>query len=253
MSGRCRRCGGELLPGAAFCASCGQAVGSASTPVAGPGPEAAVGPEAAAGPGPKVPVGPVSPPSALSGRTTLLVIGGAVVVFVLALVVVLGGPGETKVPIPTTAAGPQPTQPGPSSPPNQPAPPGGSLRTLVKQQVGPFQLQTLKDAASLAGANERLEAVYRSADGVEVDLNLAAFPSPAAAEASRQAWKRQLEGAGFKLGEEGPVRSTTGTTLGTKSVYHAQDEVVVWTNRNLSVLAAGPTGQAVAFYDASSI
>jgi hypothetical protein len=122
----------------------------------------------------------------------------------------------------------------------------------VEQQVGPFQLQVLKPAANLLGANERLQAVYRSARGVEVQLEVAAYPSAADAEQDRQAWRRLLTDNGFKQVEENPVRSTSGAQLGTMSVHQGQVEFVAWTDINLSVLAYGPIGQTMTFYNYST-
>jgi hypothetical protein len=261
MSDRCPRCGGGLPLEAAFCPTCGQPAGS-SPPAEHPAPErppvdadpppAAALPPAAGQAPPDAGPGPVAPPQPLSGRSTAIVLGAMALLFVLALAVVLAGPGATKVPTTTTTTvGSQPTPPS-SSPPNDPAPTGGSLRSQVEQQVGPFQLQAVKDAPDLLGANERLEAVYRSASGVNIRLYVGAYPSAADAERDRQGWKRLFEEKGYKQVEENPVRSTSGAELGTVSVHRSQTEVVAWTNANLSVLATGPIDQAVAFYKASS-
>jgi hypothetical protein len=184
-----------------------------------------------------------------------MLIGGAGLLFVLALVVVLAGQGGTKepppdIPITSTTIASQPEDPG-SSPPNDPAPTGGSLRSLIEQRVGPFTLKTLRSAAQLQGATERLSAVYQSADGTQVALDVAAYPSAAGAEQDRQLWKKVLEDKGFKQVKEGPVRTTGGEEVGTVAVYQNQLEGVVWTNDRLSVAALGPTGQAQAFYNAS--
>jgi len=204
------------------------------------------------GPSPEGPPGPVEPPRPLSGRNAAIIFGGMVLLFVVALVVVLAGPGETKVPLDTstTTVGSQPTPPS-SSPPNDPGPAGGSLRSRVEQQVGPFQLQVVNDAEPM-GANERLQAVYLSTSGVQVTVIVAAWPTAADAERDRQGWAQLLvEDLGYQRVEEKPVLDTGGARLGTVGVYHAADEFVVWTNARMSVLAVGPIDQARAFYDAS--
>jgi hypothetical protein len=255
MTDRCGRCGADLPSGSAFCPACGQRVGSApaarsqaapqvTQPSVAQSPPALQPPADAAG-------GLVDPPRALSGRSTAILLGGMALVFVLALVVVLSGPGGPPVPTTSTFAGSQPT-PSSSSPPNQPGPANGPLRSQVEQQVGPFQLRVLKPAANLLGANERLQAVYRSARGVEVQLEVAAYPSAADAEQDRQAWKRLLTDKGIKQVEENPVRSTSGAQLGTMSVHQGQVEFVAWTDINLSVLTYGPIGQTVTFYNYST-
>jgi zinc-ribbon domain len=270
MSDRCARCGASLPAEAAFCPTCGQPVGSATvaaTPTPAHPASAPPTPPPADPPAPPAPAPPggpptpepalaaVGPPRALPGRYTAMIVGGIGLLFVLALVVVLAGPGGTEEPPPvvpgttTTVASP-PATPG-SSPTNDPSPTGGSLRSLIAEQVGPFTLQAVERAAQLQGANERLRAVYRSADGTQVSIEVATYPSAADAERDRQLWKKALEAKAYKQVKEGPVRTTGGEQVGTVAVYRNQSEWVVWTNNHLSVAAVGPAGQAQAFYDAS--
>jgi hypothetical protein len=100
MTDPCLRCGADPPVEASFCPTCGQPAEVAAEPVE-------------------------PPPRPLSGRNAAIIFGGMALAFVVALVVVLAGPGETKVPpdTSTTTAGSQPTPPS-SSPPNDPGPAG---------------------------------------------------------------------------------------------------------------------------------
>jgi hypothetical protein len=174
----------------------------------------------------------------------LLVVGGA-------LFFLLSAPGPT-------ASGGGPSSDGAPSADPTAAPNRGSLRSLVKQQVGPYSLvassPNVADGPFREGAVDSLGLRYESAAGVEVKHYLIVYGTEAQAESKPKQMievirKKVPAGQTFTVRSQ-PYKNREGEVIG--KVYHVQldPEVVMWTNGKLYAVANAPEGHALKFFKA---
>lgn len=280
MSAQCSHCGAQAPSGAKICFMCGgQVVEGAGvmppTQPAGPAPgmvqaapvmhpppgmpggvPVAPGPHGAPGYGPPVmasaPAGYAPPAGGGSDSTFKIGCGIAGCVGVLLVLVLVGGGLYFMM-----SASSGSTASGPSSGPNT-APNSGSLRSIVKSQVGDYRLtstsQNVADGPFQDGAVDSLGMSYKSSSGVEVKHFLIAYSSKSKAQGKPKAMIELIKsevpaGQTFTVSSQ-PYRNREGEVLG--KVYHVETtpEVVMWTNGKLFAVVKAPASHAVKFFKA---
>ena len=182
---------------------------------------------------------------------------GIIIGIIVAVVVLLAGCGAV-IGL-ATAGGSEPEEPPPGEPenprePEEPSdePEGGSLRSLVRERVGPFRLQESSrwPEARRNGASEAYQLEYRSSRG-ELLHGMAAFSSPETAAAVKDGFVENFESEGFSAGSEQEVRNEQGEQVGTLTAMTNSNqglELIVWSNGPLFCFALSGTGNAATFY-----
>lgn len=133
-----------------------------------------------------------------------------------------------------------------------PAPDEGSMRSLIQDSVGVFELANVKWFPGMIreGAADAVVMLYRSADGVEVNHLLAAFPSPETSGDYRQRVMQDLVADGWEATEVGSVRNESGEEIGGVVVLGGPATAILWTNGNLFMSLVGPHDVLAEFYKA---
>jgi len=133
----------------------------------------------------------------------------------------------------------------------------GSLRSIIPEQVGDFELQSVEDFPEglQAGAQEAQTATYRNRDGVEVTYNVLAMTLPEEAdELQQQQVKDTRKEQGLKVLSEEPFEDEYGDETGTVTVLEGEAggstvTAVLWSEDNLYEEAVAEDESAVDFYD----
>lgn len=213
-----------------------------------------------------------------SGSPTILVraIGVYAALFLLLILVVgCGGQSgttdkEEKAKQQTTTEPDPKSEPTPKTDPNKRAVAikGGSLRDLVQEQVGDFDLQGVEDAKrdlekdfGKLNAVEALEARYVGPGGASLSHILITMRSPESADDIRQGLKTAILGGSeedvpenWEDVDERPVEAS-GRRVGTVTVIPEADSgtdagtLALWNNGNLVALAAIEKGESDDAYE----
>jgi hypothetical protein len=223
--------------------------GAAGAHGMGPGPMAM--PPAGAGYGP--------PPGQSDDSTLKIGCGIAGCFGVLLVLLAVGGALFFML----SSSGPTASSGGPSSggaPTADPtaAPNSGALRSLVKEQVGPYSLvassPNVADSGFREGAVDSLGLRYKSASGVEIKHFLIVYGTEAQAEAKPKVMIEVIRnkvpsGQTFTVRSQ-PYKNREGEVIG--KVYHVEldPETVMWTNGKLFSVVNGPEGHPLAFFKA---
>jgi len=149
------------------------------------------------------------------------------------------------------------TASGPSSGPTA-APSAGSLRSIVRQQVGDYKLvgnsNDIVGGRFREGAVDSLALKYRSAAGVDVKHVLIAYESEAAAkdkpELELEVIREQVPASQTFRVTKKPYTNRDGETLGMWYHVELEPEIVMWTNGRVFALVEAPTDHASKFFQA---
>jgi hypothetical protein len=140
---------------------------------------------------------------------------------------------------------------GPSSGPGGEVPSTGSVRDLIKPQVGAYRLVGTTPLEKVPpGVVDSIGAVYMAPDGSRVIHVLLVYAGDSIASDRIQAvWSTSV--SGLKPGQKvarGNVTDSSGTVRGTMvSVTGANPESFYWNNRKLVVIVEGPAPHAKGF------
>jgi hypothetical protein len=199
-----------------------------------------------------MPAGPYAPPPRRESNFKLgCGVAGCVGVF-LVLLVVAGGLYYMLTQQRDTAS-----ETSPSSG-RRGAPQSGSLKSIVKERVGPYRLVGNGDAISddrlRSGSVDSLGLKYRSDAGVDVKHFLVAYESESEARDMPQVVIEIIRehvpaGRSFKV-TSGPYSNRDGEVIGTKYHVELEPELVIWTNGKLLAVVEAPAPNAVKFFEA---
>jgi hypothetical protein len=134
----------------------------------------------------------------------------------------------------------------------KPIPVEGSMRDLIQDTVGPFTLENAKSFIEMLeqGATDAANLLYRSQQGAEIYHIISVFPSSEASGAYLEAVAGKLQAEGWSSLGGGQIRDENGERVGSLIVLGGPSSVIVWTNRELALLATGPQEYVRSFYDA---
>jgi hypothetical protein len=138
-----------------------------------------------------------------------------------------------------------------SSGPGGTVPTSGSVRSLIRQQVGAYRLVSTTPLEKVPqGAVDSIGAVYMSPSGGKVFHILLVYPTESIAAARIESvWRSSL--SKLKPGQKvhrGNVKDSSGTIRGTiVAVTGGNPESFYWNNRKLVVIVDGPAPHAKAF------
>lgn len=212
------------------------------------------------GPPGAVPMGPGYPPAPRRSDDSTLKIGCGVagclgvglVVVVVGLVLfylLQSGSGPT-------ASGPSSGGPSSGESPRSEAPSSGSLRSIVKEQVGPYRLvassPNVADGPFRDGAVDSLGLSYKSPAGIEVKHFLVVYSSEAQAEKMPKEMielirKKIPAGQTFTVRSQ-PYKNRDGKVIGKFYLAETEPEVVMWHNGKLFAVANAPSDHARQFF-----
>lgn len=139
----------------------------------------------------------------------------------------------------------------PSSGPGGEVPANGSVRDLVRQQVGAYRLVGTSPLEKVPpGVVDSIGAVYMAPSGARVIHVLLVYPTESIASDRIQAvWSTSL--SSLKPGQKvsrGNVTDSSGTVRGTMvAVTGGNPESFYWNNRKLVVIVEGPAPHAKGF------
>ena len=133
----------------------------------------------------------------------------------------------------------------------------GSLRGIVPEQVGDFELQSVEEFPEglQAGAQEALAATYQDRDGVELTYNVLDMTSPEEAdELQQQQVQTEQEELGLQVVSEEPFEDEYGDETGTVTVLELEVgestvTVVLWSEDNLYEEIVAEEDAALDFYE----
>lgn len=140
---------------------------------------------------------------------------------------------------------------GTSSGPGGDVPTEGSVRNLIRPQVGNYKLVTTTPLEKVpAGAIDSIGAIYMSPGGAKVFHILLVYPSDeVAAQRIEAVYSSSL--SSLKPGQKiarGNVKDASGNVRGTIiAVQGGNPESFYWNNRKLVVIVEGPPPHAKAF------
>jgi len=135
------------------------------------------------------------------------------------------------------------------------APQSGSLKSIVKEKVGPYRLvgngDTISDDRLRSG--DSLGLKYRSDTGVDVKHFLVVYQSESEARDMPQAVIEIIRehipaGQTFRV-TSGPYSNREGEVIGTKYHVELEPELVIWTNGKLLAVVEAPAPHAVKFFE----
>jgi hypothetical protein len=149
------------------------------------------------------------------------------------------------------------TQSGPSSGPTA-APSAGSLRSIVREQVGDYKLvgnsNDIVGGRFREGAVDSIALKYRSASGVDVKHVLIAYESDEAVkdkpELELEVIREQVPASQTFRVTKKPYTNRDGETLGIWYHVELEPEIVMWTNGRVFALVEAPTDHATKFFQA---
>jgi hypothetical protein len=274
----CPQCRSPLDPNARFCTNCGYTLpappagprpfaggpapyGAPQAPGYGPPPgPPGYGPPPGGGYGaPPGPPGygpaPVPPPANDEGGGMKVLGGCGLAGCIGAVVAVMVGIGLIMVLV--MLAGGSSSSSGssgggdPSSGPGGDVPTEGSVRSLLRQQVGAYRLASTTPLEKVPqGAIDSIGAIYTSPSGGKVFHILLVYPTESIASARIEAvWRSSL--SELKPGQKvnrGNVKDASGNIRGTiVAVTGGNPESFYWNNRKLVVIVEGAPPHAKAF------
>ena len=138
------------------------------------------------------------------------------------------------------------------------APQSGSLKSIVKEKVGPYHLvgsgEQVSEDRLRAGSVDSMALKYRSDGGVDVKHFLVAYQSESEARDMPQVVIEIIRehvpaGQTFKV-TSGPYSNRDGETIGTKYHVELDPEVVIWTNGKLLAVVEASPPHASKFFEA---
>jgi hypothetical protein len=140
---------------------------------------------------------------------------------------------------------------GPSSGPGGEVPENGSVRDLIRSQVGSYRLVGTTPLKKVpAGVVDSIGAVYQSPGGAKVFHILLVYPSDSiAANRIETVWRDSLGSlkAGQKV-KRGNVKDAQGNVRGTiVAVTGRSPESYYWNNKKLVSIVEGPIPHAKGF------
>ena len=218
-----------------------------------------------------------APKSGIGGKVIAAILAVVVIIGIVAVVKVAGGPDEAE---PAVAEGAEtveePTEaeveevaeedtteeeapveevveeeePPAEEPVREEPPPEEQLASLVQQRVGAYRLAAVESGQEFAvnsGATGAIFAGYTTPGGGALFHILAAYPSPNQANrVLKQAAKGSVRG-GARLVEVGPVRIDNQRT-GTWVLLQGETQTVMWTNGSLFAVADGAHPHPIKFF-----
>jgi hypothetical protein len=196
--------------------------------------------------------GPYAPPPARESNLKLGCGVAGCVGVLLVLLVVAGGLYYTLTQQRDTASETSP------SPGRRGTPQSGSLKSIVKEQVGPYRLvgngDEISDDRLRSSAVDSLGLKYRSDGGVDVKHFLVAYSSESRAQDMPQIMieiirERVPAGETFRV-SSGPYSNRDGEVIGTKYHVQLEPELVIWTNGKLLAVVEAPSPHALKFFEA---
>jgi hypothetical protein len=137
------------------------------------------------------------------------------------------------------------------------APQSGSLKSIVKERVGPYRLvgngDTISDDRLRSGSVDSLGLKYRSDSGVDVKHFLVVYQSESEAKDMPQVVIEIIRehvpaGKSFRV-TSGPYSNREGEVIGTKYHVELEPELVIWTNGKLLAVVEAPAPHAVKFFE----
>jgi predicted metalloprotease/RsiW-degrading membrane proteinase PrsW (M82 family) len=138
----------------------------------------------------------------------------------------------------------------PARAPQTPTPTGGTLASMLRQQVGRFVLAGTS-RTEIPGSTDSILAQYRTPDGVSVAHAIAAFGS---AQESNSVFSGAVQTLinqhGYRETKRQAVVDGQGRKLGDLVLLQGATEVVYWTNEHLVGLTEGPVDMAWELYNA---
>jgi hypothetical protein len=149
--------------------------------------------------------------------------------------------------------------PGPSAGRSGELPGDGSLRSLVRSDVGGFTLISTAPVTQLGdrlspGVVDSLGAFYRAPDGTRLVQILLVYPSQSVAQARMQS-VFEMALTTLQPGQKitrGQVKNSSGEEIGTSvAITGGSVDHVYWSNGKLLTFASAPSPNAVDYHDAS--
>jgi len=133
----------------------------------------------------------------------------------------------------------------------------GSLRDIIPERVGDFQLQSVEDLSEglQAGAEEAVTATYRNRDGVQLTYNVLAMTFPEQAdEFQQQQVRAERKELGLQVVSEEPFEDEYGDEAGTVTVLEGEAgentvTAVLWSEDNLYEEVVSEGDAALDFYE----
>jgi hypothetical protein len=212
---------------------------------------------------------PPPPPAPSGGGGAAKILGGcgvagclgiglavAGVIGLIVLLVVLGSSSSSSSG--ESSSGDQPTQnepTGSSEGSRDDIPMTGSLRTLVKDRIGPYRLVNTATVTSLGdrlqgGVIDSLAAIYRAPDGSQLTQILLVYASEAITDDKMTA-VFLVAAQGLKAGERvkrGNILNRSGVVVGKRiEISGSSPQHVYWSNRKLLTFVTSKPPHAVGF------